>query len=141
MGWREWLTLPDLGVNHIKAKIDTGAKTSALHASSINIIKEGKNNYLHFQLFPVEKNNQVVISCKTDDILGQKLITNSSGHKELRYTIKTNIILGNRCWPIEITLTNRDKMGFRMLLGRSALQNTIINPNQSFLASQKGEVQ
>ena len=135
LGWREWLALPEFGINRIKAKIDTGARTSALDAFFVDIVK-GNSNRLRFQLRPIQKNDQVVVACEAD-ILDKRLITDSGGHKELRYVIKTDIILGNRRWPIEITLTNRDSMGFRMLLGRSALKNIIVNPNRSFVASHK----
>lgn len=135
LGWREWLTLPEFGVNCIEAKIDTGARTSALHAFSVDIVN-GNPNRLCFQMHSIQKNDQVIVACEAD-ILDQRLITNSGGYKELRYVIKTDIILGSRRWPIEITLTNRASMGFRMLLGRSALKNIIINPNRSFIASHK----
>ena len=135
LGWREWLALPEFGINHIKTKIDTGARTSALDVFSVNVIR-GNSNRLCFRLHPIQKNDQVIVACEAD-ILDQRLVTNSGGHKELRYVIKTDIILGNRRWPIEITLTNRDSMSFRMLLGRSALKGIIINPNQSFILSHK----
>lgn len=135
LGWCEWLALPEFGINHIKAKIDTGARTSALGVFSIDVIS-GNPNRLRFQLHPIQKNDQVIVSCEAA-ILDQRLVTNSGGHKELRYVIKTDIILGSRRWPIEITLTNRDSMNFRMLLGRSALKGIIVNPNQSFVLSHK----
>lgn len=135
LGWCEWLAIPEFGINHIKAKIDTGARTSALGVFSVGVVK-GNSNRLCFQLHPIQKNDQVIVAYETD-ILDQRLVTNSGGHKELRYVIKTDIILGNRRWPIEITLTNRDSMSFRMLLGRSALKGMIVNPNQSFILSHK----
>lgn len=135
LGWREWVALPEFGIDYIKAKIDTGAKTSVLHAFSLRILTENPNR-LRFQLHPIQKNDQIIVDCETD-ILDKRVITTSGGHKELRYVIKTEIILGPRRWPIEITLTNRNSMGFRMLLGRSALKDIIVNPNQSFISSQR----
>ncbi|QHG92274.1 ATP-dependent zinc protease [Coxiella endosymbiont of Amblyomma sculptum] len=140
LGWREWIALPDLGIDRIKAKIDTGARTSVLHAFSVKIFHRKPCNCLHFRLYPIQKNDQVMVACKAN-ILDRRFVTNSGGCKELRYAIRTNVILGNRRWSIEITLTNRDKMGFRMLLGRSALQNTVVNPSRSFIASYKDFIQ
>ena len=140
VGWREWITLPELGIQRIKAKIDTGARTSALHTFSLKLLKTNETlPRVCFQIHPIQKDNKTVLICEVN-LFDQRTITNSSGHKELRYVIKTDIILGNRRWPIEITLTNRDAMGFRMLLGRTAMQHFMVNPNQSFIVSTRGSL-
>ncbi|AML54496.1 ribosomal protein S6 modification protein [Coxiella burnetii] len=137
VGWREWIALPDLGINRIKAKVDTGARTSALHAFSLESFKINNTPRVRFKIHPIQKDKNTVITCEAD-IYDHRFVRDSGGHKELRYVIKTDIILGNKRWPIEITLTNRDSMGFRMLLGRTAMRDLIVNPNRSFIIHNEG---
>ena len=133
IGWREWVSLPDLKIPAIKAKIDTGAKTSVLHAFGIEKFKKGKLEKVRFTVHPLQKSCDIGIVCIAD-ILDQRVITDSGGHREKRYVIGTTLFLGGRSWPIEITLTNRSGMKFRMLLGRKALHKRVqINPVKSFL--------
>lgn len=133
VGWREWVALPELGIQAIKAKIDTGARTSALHAFRVDTFQEAGQNKVSFDIHPVQGNDQRVVTCIAD-LLDQRMITDSGGHRELRYVIKTPVMMGSLQWPIEITLTNRDDMTFRMLLGRTALRpHLIVNPGTSFL--------
>ncbi|EKD53708.1 MAG: hypothetical protein ACD_60C00160G0030 [uncultured bacterium] len=132
IGWREWVTLPDLKIDKIKAKIDTGARTSALHAFALRPFKEGDKNRITFDIHPLQNNMNLVISC-TADIIDKRFVTDSGGHREERYVICTPIIIGDQYWPIEITLTERDTMLFRMLLGRSAIRKRfVVNPARSF---------
>lgn len=133
VGWREWCLLPELGLPPIKAKVDTGARTSCLHAFKIEpYIKEGKQ-WVHFGIHPHQEDNETEVYCDAE-VIDQRVVSDSGGHKENRYVILTRLILAGQEWPIEITLTNRDSMLFRMLLGRTAMHNHIIvDPAKSFL--------
>lgn len=125
LGWREWVSLPELNILNIKAKSDTGAKTSVIHAFHIEkIFIDGKNK-VRFSIHPKQRNEKKVITCITD-ISDYRWVSDSGGHREKRYVIKTPLLIGNIQKEIEITLTNRDTMKFRMLLGRSALRKDFI---------------
>lgn len=133
IGWREIVSLPELGIEKIKAKIDTGARSSALHAYDIECYR-AKNGKLRtkFIVHPLQKNNKCIIQCHAD-VIDQRFIKSSSGQKELRTTILTNLKVGEAIWPIELTLTNRDNMGFRLLIGRTALRRRfLVDPQRSF---------
>lgn len=134
IGWREWVEFPELGIDRIKAKIDTGARTSTLHAFDINPFETVAGKWkVKFQVHPIQRNNNYVLHCEAD-MLDRRNVKNSGGDVELRYIIKTILYMGVTAWPIELTLTNRDAMGFRLLLGRTALNKRfLINPNKSFL--------
>ena len=133
IGWREWVSFPDLGIARIKAKVDTGARTSALHAFSLEPFKEGNQEKIRFAIHPLQNNVTEVVTCVAD-VIDKRFITDSGGHREERYVIQTRIMLANRSWPIEITLTERDSMLFRMLLGRSAIRKRyLVNPARSFI--------
>jgi hypothetical protein len=134
IGWREWVSLPELGIERIKAKIDTGARTSALHAFNVRPYKKLNRHRIHFEIHPLQHNDQYIIECDTE-VIDMRIVSDSGGHKEKRYVIKTPILLGDKEFPIEITLTNRDNMLFRMLLGRTAIRKGkfFINPATSFL--------
>lgn len=137
VGWREWITLPQLGIDRIKAKIDTGARTSALHAFDVEPYQKYNGQYVRFKIHPIQKDETILIECNAK-VFDQRYVTDSGGHKELRFIIKTSIVLGEMNWLIEITLTNRDTMGFRMLLGRTAMkQRLIVNPSKSFLINKR----
>lgn len=133
IGWREWVSLPGLGIHNIKAKIDTGARTSALHAFSLHLFKEGEQNKIKFDIHPMQHNTEKVITCIAN-VIDRRLVTDSGGHQEERFVILTDLAIGTQVWPIEVTLTEREDMLFRMLLGRSALRKRfVVNPNRSFL--------
>ena len=137
IGWREWVGLPELGVQMVKAKIDTGARSSALHAWNIHPFEKDGTPWVAFDLHPMQRDNNVVIGCEAP-VLGERRVRSSSGAIQLRYAIKTVLELGARRWPIELTLTNRDQMGFRMLLGRTALKRrVVIDPSRSFLSTRR----
>lgn len=135
VGWREWASLPELGLPPIKAKIDTGARTSCLHAFYVTPFNNEDEKWVRFGIHPHQRDSNTEIICQAK-IIDERLITDSGGHREKRYVINTLIALGKQQWPIEITLTNRDTMQFRMLLGRTAMKKIIVNPNQSFMQSQ-----
>lgn len=137
IGWREWVSLPELGIDRIKAKIDTGAKTSALHAFKVDVYQENGKQRVRFAIHPRQKSTRRVLLCHAD-LYDIRWVTDSGGHREERCVIVTEIILGNVHKFIEITLTSRDDMRFRMLLGRSALkENFLINPAASYLLKAK----
>ena len=133
IGWREWLTLPAINLQMIKAKVDTGARTCTLHAFELEeIIVEGVKK-IRFCVHPKQHNDQLVVSC-ISDISDKRVVTDSGGHREERYVIVQPIRLGNTFHKVEITLTNRDSMRFRMLLGRNFLRRGFcVNPAASFL--------
>ena len=134
LGWREWVAIPALGIPAIKAKVDTGARTSALHAFYIEAFREQGRERVRFGMHPLQNREDIAVDCIAD-VLDQRLVSDSGGHTEMRYVIKAPIRLGDQEWPAEITLTNRDTMKFRMLLGRSALWGRyIVDPHVSYAA-------
>ena len=140
LGWREWVALPDLGIRQIKAKVDTGARTSALHAFKIRSFQDGDQERVEFLMHPVQKDNDTVITCVAD-VLDKRTVTDSGGHKEERYVIRTNLAIGKYTWPIEVTLTARDDMLFRMLLGRTAIKKIAqVDPARSYLVGKKKRI-
>jgi hypothetical protein len=133
VGWREWVALPALGVPHIKAKIDTGARSSALHAFDIEVVRRGAGAYVRFVLHPLQRRTVGSVSAEVP-LLGERQIRSSSGHVSRRPVIRTEIeILGERR-EVELTLVLRDEMGFRMLLGREAIRDGfLVDPGRSYL--------
>lgn len=134
LGWREWVALPALGIHAVKAKIDTGARTSALHVFALEPYEwEGKQR-VRFGIHPVQKRTHIEVLCDTD-VVDKRWVMDSGGHREERFVIVAPVCIAGREWPIEITLTNRENMLFRMLLGRTALCNgVLVHPQQSYLA-------
>ena len=138
IGWREWVAMPELGIRRIKAKIDTGARTGALHAWNIVPVRRKGVRWVKFTVHPEQRNNRYSIACKAR-LKDMRLVRASSGHAERRYVIETVVALGDRLWPIELTLTDRDKMGFRLLLGRASVRGAfLVNPGKSYLMGRPG---
>lgn len=133
IGWREWVSLPDLGIDLIKAKVDTGARSSCLHAFDMKIVEEEGQRWVHFVVLPVQGKSQPSIHVQAP-LMEYRVVRSSSGHSESRPVIKTTVCVGERSWSIELSLTNRDAMGFRMLLGRSAIaRRFVVDPNRSYV--------
>jgi len=138
IGWQEWCALPRLHIPTIKAKIDTGAKTSVLHASDIGAFHRRGKHYVHFIVHPIQRSLKYPVPC-TALIVDQRTIMNTGGHKETRYIILSTLTLGTQSWDIEISLTNRELLSFRLLLGRDALKKGImIEPGKTLL---QGKIQ
>lgn len=121
LGWEEWLALPELGLAAIKAKIDTGARTSALHAFTVESFGPVDKPKVRFGVHPIPGRDDIEVFC-TADVVDRREVTSSNGESDLRYVVRTTVAMGARTWPIEITLANREAMAYRMLLGRQAIQ-------------------
>ena len=132
IGWREWILLDELGLPPIKAKIDTGAKTSALHAFSVRSFKRKGELWVRFKIHPVQDDMNTVKTCEAP-VIDQRVVSDSGGHKQKRYVIQTIMQMGNTRIPVEMTLTNRDNMKFRALIGRRALEGQyLVDSDASF---------
>lgn len=125
IGWREWVGLPDLGIKTIKAKVDTGARSSSLHAYDVEDFHRDGSSWVRFKVHPVQRKNDVVIVAEAK-VLEYRSVRSSSGKASRRPVIVTNVELRGRTWPVELTLANRDAMGFRMLLGREAFRRRFL---------------
>jgi hypothetical protein len=138
IGWREQIALPELGIAEVKAKIDTGARSSALHAFDIETFQNDGKMMVRFKVHPYQGNSDRTVLAQAE-LIDQRNVRNSGGHTQLRPVIQTTVVLGEFAFPIELTLTNRDKMGFRMLLGRQAVRRRfLVDAGQSFLQSPTG---
>ena len=133
IGWREWIGLPDLSISSLRAKIDTGARTSALHATSQRLLEISGKEWVEFHV-PVPGTSRST-RCRAP-LIARRQIKNTSGVAEERLIIETRLVLGNKAWPIEVSLANRDNMGHELILGRTAVRRRrlLINPGRSYLA-------
>lgn len=132
IGWREWIALPDLGIKFIKAKIDTGARSSSLHAFDIEVFEKDDEQWARFKVNPVQRNETWEIE-STAPVIDMRAIRSSSGQSEVRPVVKTTVRLMGQQFDIELTLADRNQMGFRMLLGREAFRRRfLIDPGKSY---------
>jgi len=137
LGWREWVALPELGVGAIKAKLDTGARTSSLHAFRLKRFTRDGEAMVRFEVHPVQRSTQGTRTVEAL-VVEERSVRSSSGQEERRPVIVTDLELGGERWPIELTLTRRDAMGFRMLLGRQALRKrAVVDPGRSFVTGRR----
>ena len=136
VGSEEWCCFPALHIPTIKARVDSGAKTSALHAINIAPFVKDEENWVRFDINPIQNNSKTVIHCESK-LVDKRIVKSSSGFREQRYVIGVELEIGGQHWPIEITLTNRDSMGFRMLLGREAMSGRVlVDPAKKYLLGQ-----
>lgn len=133
VGSKEWCALPELNIPATKARIDSGAKTSSIHAFNIKKFHRNGETWVSFEVHPLQKNRRTVIYCERP-VIDKRSVKSSSGIAQSRYVISTTLEMGNKSWEIELTLANRDSMGYRMLLGREAMSGRIIvDPAHSYI--------
>jgi hypothetical protein len=132
-GWREWVSLPGLGVPWIKAKLDTGARSSALHAFDVDDFERDDETWVRYVVRPWQRSDQDLVVAESR-VLDRREVRSSSGHAEERYAVSLDVSIGGRVVAAEVTLSNRDEMGFRMLIGREALRGGfLVDPGRSYL--------
>ena len=132
VGWREWVALPELGIAAVKAKVDTGARSSSLHAFDVEEFKRDGKIFVRFRVHPLQRNPRAFVESESE-LLEYRHVKSSGGHETLRPVIVTTIELLGQKWSIELTLASRDTMGFRMLIGRQALQRRfLVDSGRSF---------
>ena len=133
IGWREWVQLPELGIAKVKVKVDTGARSSSLHAFDVKLVKRRKRTIVHFNVNPLQGDTLHTVAC-TAELVDERWIKSSNGKRELRPTIRTTVAFEDESWWIDLTLTSRDLMGFRMLLGREAVRRRfLVDAGRSYL--------
>ena len=132
IGNREWCAFPELGIPAVKARVDSGAKTSSLHAFDIEPFERGGEPWVRFTAHPVQDDDEASTVVCEQPLVAKRGVKSSSGDVEKRYVIRTVLTLGEQSWPVELNLTNRDSMGYRMLLGREAMMGRVlIDPEKS----------
>ena len=133
VGWREWVSLPGLHVPWVKAKLDTGARSSAIHAFDIDVFERDGGDWVRYSIHPWQRSADEAVACESQ-VIGQRSIRSSSGHSDVRYVVAMDVFLAGRSVIAEVTRRRRDEMGFRMLVGREALrQRFLVDPGRSYL--------
>jgi hypothetical protein len=133
-GWREWVGLPELSIRSIKAKIDSGARSSCLHAFDMETLDRDGTPWVRFAVHPIQRNDTKIVWCEAP-IHDRRLVRSSNGEVSERVVIRTDLRIFGLTWPIDVTLNNRDAMGFRMLIGREAVRGRfLIDSSSSYLA-------
>jgi hypothetical protein len=133
VGWREWISFPSLGIEAIKAKVDTGARTSCLHAFEVTAFERGGSPWVAFAIHPRQRDQKTVVRCEAP-LIDRRSVRDSGGHAELRFVIDVPVTIGRHTFDVEVTLTDRDTMQFRCLLGRTALRRRfLVDPGRSYL--------
>lgn len=137
IGWREWVSLSRLDVEYIKAKVDTGARTSSLHAFGLKEVEKDGTIHIRFVIHPEQDSSHPAIQAELP-LFAYRKVRDSGGRVEVRPVVRTFVRLMGTEWPIELTLTRRDAMGFRMLLGRQAIRRRfVVDPGRSFLGGKR----
>jgi hypothetical protein len=137
LGWREWLNFPELGITRIKAKVDTGARTSCLHAFFVEPFDKGDEEWVRFGIHPQQGDTDEAVYCEAP-LKDQRTVRDSGGHEELRYVIEASVLIGEHKHRIEVTLTDRDSMKFRALLGRTAIRGRyVVDSGRSYVQSKR----
>ena len=140
IGWREWVRLPALGDHVVKAKVDTGARTSTLHAYDITETERDGERWVGFRYHPIQRDEETTAEAEAR-VVDRRMVTPSNGRRELRYVVETEVVVDESPLQIELTLTRRDEMGFRMLLGRLALRGRfVVDPKRSFRTAESKEI-
>ena len=140
IGWREWVRLPGLGDAVVKAKVDTGARTSTLHAYDISEHERDGEELVRFSFHPNQRDEATSVAAEAR-LIDRRTVKPSNGLSELRYVVETEAVIDGETLPIELTLTRRDEMGFRMLLGRRALRGRfVVDPHRSFRTAESKEI-
>jgi hypothetical protein len=125
IGWREWVALPEFGVARIKAKVDTGARSSSLHALDVRLFERDGRQYVRFRIHPLQRSTRTTTEAVAE-VIEFRPIKSSTGHITRRPVVLTEVAMMGERWPIELTLASRDEMGFRMLLGREAVRGRFV---------------
>ena|SRR6056297_1920669 len=125
IGWREWVGLPELEISWIKAKVDTGARSSSIHTFDLHPYEQDGEDWVRFKIHPIQRNTKVTVTAEAK-VIDVRSVRSSSGKASKRPVILSHITMLGTTWPIELTLANRDEMGFRMLLGREAFRNRFL---------------
>jgi hypothetical protein len=140
IGWREWVALPELGIEEIKAKIDTGVRTSALHAMNLRSFRSKGAPWARFEIQPLQGKSSPFTQCEAP-VRDHREILNADGEPELRIVVEIEIVIAKKHWPIEVTLTDRREKRFRLLLGRTAISGkALVDPRRSFVAGKSAAV-
>ncbi len=131
VGWKEWGALPEIGIRKIHIKVDTGAKTSAIHCLRHELFEKKNQTWVRFWTLPKQDSDQEV--CCEAPLVDERTVKSSGGHATHRLVVKTKLRIGDKLWPIELTLADRSVMKFRMLLGREGMKDITVHPSQAHI--------